>query len=211
MLASVTAHARRNLVAYVALLFALSSTSYAATTALLPANSVGTKQVINHSLRKKDFKAGQLPRGKRGPAGPAGAQGAIGPTGPAGRAGPAGPAGADGADGADGPPGPVELAYVASGIIPLPSGTQQTEAVDCPDGMVVTGGGVDTPSTDTGVSINSSAISTSTGGLPDEWFVSMNNTSGTDTSFVVEASCATPTTISTGSSIKAELRRGVQK
>jgi hypothetical protein len=32
-----------------------------ASSALLPANSVGTKQVINHSLLKKDFKAGQLP------------------------------------------------------------------------------------------------------------------------------------------------------
>ena len=40
MVASVTKHLRRNLIAYVALLFALSSTSYAAATKLLPPNSV---------------------------------------------------------------------------------------------------------------------------------------------------------------------------
>jgi hypothetical protein len=72
MWGSAARHLRRNLVAYLALFVALSSTSYAASSALLPANSVGTKQVINHSLLKKDFKAGQLPRGRRGPAGPLG-------------------------------------------------------------------------------------------------------------------------------------------
>lgn len=89
----VTRHLRRNVVAYLALLFALSSTSYAATTRLLPANSVGSKQVINGSLLKKDFKAGQLLRGARGPQGspgPAGPQGAQGPQGLKGAQGPAG-------------------------------------------------------------------------------------------------------------------------
>ena len=56
-------HARRHLVAYLALFVALGGTSYASTSRLLPRNSVGTKQVINHSLLKVDFKAGQLPRG----------------------------------------------------------------------------------------------------------------------------------------------------
>src|SRR5207244_11645893 len=55
-------HLRANTVAYVALSIALSGTSYAAATKLLPANSVGTHQVINHSLLGRDFKAGQLPR-----------------------------------------------------------------------------------------------------------------------------------------------------
>src|SRR5205823_8129747 len=36
----------------------------------LAANSVGTGKVINGSLLKQDFKAGQLPRGAPGPAGP---------------------------------------------------------------------------------------------------------------------------------------------
>jgi Collagen triple helix repeat (20 copies) len=92
-------HLRRNLVAYVALFAALTSGGYAATTTLLPANSVGTRQVINGSLLKKDFKAGQLPRGARGPRGLTGAIGAAGFAGPAGLTGPAGPAGPAGASG----------------------------------------------------------------------------------------------------------------
>ena len=61
------------IVALAALLVALGGGAIAATT--LPANSVGTRQVINHSLLKKDFKNGQLPRGKRGPGGPRGLTG----------------------------------------------------------------------------------------------------------------------------------------
>jgi hypothetical protein len=58
-------------IATIALLVALGGTGYAAT--LLPANSVGTAQVIDNSLLTKDFKAGQLPAGKPGPAGPSNA------------------------------------------------------------------------------------------------------------------------------------------
>lgn len=57
-------------VACLALAVALSGTAYAVTR--LPANSVGTKQVINHSLQKVDFKQGTL---LRGPVGPRGLQG----------------------------------------------------------------------------------------------------------------------------------------
>jgi hypothetical protein len=86
-------HLRSNLIAYLALLVALSGTSYAAADKLLPANSVGTKQVINGALLKKDFKPGQLPRGARGlqgSPGPAGRQGVQGPAGAQGAQGPAG-------------------------------------------------------------------------------------------------------------------------
>jgi hypothetical protein len=79
--------------ACVALAVALGGTGYAAI--VLPANSVGTKQlknnavnsikVANGSLLKADFKPGQIPAGPEGPSGPAG------PAGPAGAAGPAGP------------------------------------------------------------------------------------------------------------------------
>jgi hypothetical protein len=89
-------HLRRHAVAYVALFFALSGASYAAATTLLPANSVGTRQVINHSLLKKDFKAEQLPRGLRGPRGPRGLTGARGPAGAAGPQGPKGDTGPPG-------------------------------------------------------------------------------------------------------------------
>ncbi len=79
--------------ACLALAVALGGTGYAAI--VLPAGSVGTKQlknnavnsikVANGSLLKADFKPGQIPTGATGPAGPAG------PAGQAGAAGPAGP------------------------------------------------------------------------------------------------------------------------
>jgi hypothetical protein len=97
----VASHVRRNIVGYLALFFALTGTSYAATT-LLPGNSVGTEQVINHSLLKVDFKAGQLPRGA---AGPQGAQGPKGDAGPQGAQGGTGPQGAQGATGLQGTQG----------------------------------------------------------------------------------------------------------
>lgn len=85
-------------IACAALLFSLAGTSYAAYTQLLPRNSVGTAQVRDFSLLRKDFRRGQIPAGPRGrvgpagPAGPAGAQGPAGPAGPSGAAGPAGSA-----------------------------------------------------------------------------------------------------------------------
>ena len=53
-------------IACLALAFALGGTGYAARDALLPANSVGSKQVINHSIRKIDLKAPLPPRKARG-------------------------------------------------------------------------------------------------------------------------------------------------
>jgi hypothetical protein len=182
MLASVMGHARGNLVAYVALFCALSSTSYAAVTRLVPPNSVGTRQVINHSLLKKDFKSGQVPRGARGPAGPAGA---VGPTGPAGPAG------------AKGPPGPVSLTYAESAVTPVAAGTQATASAACPVGMFVTGGGVFVDSTDTAVNVDSSDWdSTTVGGPPNAWSASVNNASASEAHFVVDAICTTPTSVS---------------
>jgi hypothetical protein len=79
-------------VACIALAVALGGTSYAAI--VLPANSVGTKQLVNgavvaakvkgHSLVAANFKAGELPPGPKGADGLAGA---AGPTGPAGAKG----------------------------------------------------------------------------------------------------------------------------
>jgi hypothetical protein len=63
------------MVACAALLVALGGTSIAAVNAL-PRNSVGSLQVIDHSLLAKDFRV--PPRGPAGPAGPAGAAGAAG-------------------------------------------------------------------------------------------------------------------------------------
>jgi hypothetical protein len=85
-------------IASFALMVALSGVGYAAV--VLPANSVGTRQLRNnavvsskvadHSLLLRDFAFGQIPRGPRGSIGPAGAAGPPGPAGPAGPTGPAG-------------------------------------------------------------------------------------------------------------------------
>jgi hypothetical protein len=98
MLGKTVSYINRHHLALFALFFALGGTSFAAGNALLPGNSVGTKQVINGSLQANDLSktarsALKGNRGLRGPAGPAGAQGAQGAT------------GATGAQGVQGAPG----------------------------------------------------------------------------------------------------------
>jgi hypothetical protein len=83
-----------------ALFIALGGTSYAVTS--LPANSVGTKQVINGSLLAIDFKKGQLPQGPKGDPGQQGAPGNSGANGAPGARGPAGPPGPPGQPGFSG-------------------------------------------------------------------------------------------------------------
>ena len=119
MLSSASRHLRRNLVAYLALLFALSGTSYAAATTLLPSNSVGTRQVINGSLLKKDFKSGQLPRGRQGDPGDRGDPG---------------PPGIATVGSVNGPAGP--MCGNGGGACQVGSST-----ATCPTGSVVVGGG----------------------------------------------------------------------
>jgi len=77
-----------NVTSTMALVVALSGTSYAAIK--LPANSVTSKTVKDKTLLRKDFKPGQIPAGKAGPAGAPGSPGAAGPQGPKGDPGPAG-------------------------------------------------------------------------------------------------------------------------
>jgi hypothetical protein len=94
-------------IASLALLVALGGTSMAAVTLVIPrasvgllqlkANSVNSSKVINGSLLRKDFRAGQLPQGPRGP------RGLGGPAGPAGSAGPPGASGPSGAAGVAAP------------------------------------------------------------------------------------------------------------
>jgi hypothetical protein len=71
--------------ALLALFFALGGTAVAAT-ALVPRNSVGSRQVIDGSLQKADLskKAVKLLKGNRGAPGAPGLQGARGATGSAG-------------------------------------------------------------------------------------------------------------------------------
>ncbi len=101
MLGKTASYINRHHLALFALFFALGGTSFAAGNALLPGNSVGTKQVINGSLQTNDLSKTALSslkgnRGPRGPAGPAGVQGAQGAQ---------GATGATGAQGVQGAPG----------------------------------------------------------------------------------------------------------
>jgi len=196
MLVPVLRHLRRNAVAYVALLFALSGTSYAATNALLPRNSVGSQQVINHSLHTIDFASGQLPRGRRGAQGLTGARG---PTGPAGLKGDAGP------KGDEGPPGPVALVYANSGAHSLPAGQTTTQQVFCPQGWFAVGGGVQGGT----ITVDSSDQL----GFPEwpsdpgiGWTVTVTNRGATDTTFQLDVICTLPDLVFT-SAAGATLRQ----
>ena len=83
MLAKTASYINRHHLALFALFFALGGTSLAAGNALLPGNSVGTKQVINGSLQTNDLSktAQKALKGNRGLRGAPGAQGAQGPQG----------------------------------------------------------------------------------------------------------------------------------
>ena len=92
------------------------------------------------------------------------------------------------------------MTYVESDQISLPHGSEATGVAVCPEGMVAIGGGVfpgiiATPPT--GVSVRFSDWDTTTGLVPDEWSVTMNNADpSNDQSFVVDAICTQPTSIS---------------
>jgi hypothetical protein len=107
-------------VACLALGVALSGTAYAVTR--LPANSVGTKQVINRSLQQVDFKRGTLLRG------PAGARGLQGPK------------GATGLQGVAGTGGTVFIRSKSAAISPT-AGVGTTVRTICPEGQKVLYGG----------------------------------------------------------------------
>ncbi len=101
----------RNHLGLLVLFLALGGTSYAALS--LPANSVTTREVKNHSLLRKDFAPAQVRRGRRGPSGPLGASGQPGLRGPRGDHGPKGPTGQKGPQVA--PPAWHELAFAEFG------------------------------------------------------------------------------------------------
>jgi hypothetical protein len=97
MLASLIRHLRHNLIAYTALLVALSGSSYAAA-ALISGSQITPHSIPSNRLTHKAI--AQL-KGNRGPRGLRGAAGRQGPAGPAGPTGPQGIVGV----------GRVELTY----------------------------------------------------------------------------------------------------
>jgi hypothetical protein len=144
-------------VAFIALLVGLGSSAYAQL--IIPRNSVGNPQlkrnavtsskVKNRSLLRRDFRAGQLPRGPRGLTGP---QGPRGPRGFTGERGPAGPAGTPGATNVT-----VRLGPLATG---------GDSIADCLPGERATGGG-GFVSEEGGFLFDSSPTATS--GTPTDW------------------------------------------
>jgi hypothetical protein len=113
----VASHLRANVVAYVALFFALGGTSFAAAEKLVPRNSVGSPQVIDNSLRLRDFNRTQRARLR----GPQGGQGVPGPKGD------------------KGDPGATNVVLVSKVVHAVASAGN---SVDCPAGARATGGGV---------------------------------------------------------------------
>jgi hypothetical protein len=107
------------MVALLALLIALSGTAFAAST-LVPRNSVGSAQIINHSVKKVDLGT-PLPRGPRGPQGAQGAQGVQGP---------------------QGPPGFIGTTHVYYADFVVTAGDVSIHAVGCPAGEGILSGGV---------------------------------------------------------------------
>jgi len=172
MLAKLSSYLRRHHIGLLALFVALSGTAYAAT---LPRNSVGGPQiksnavgsaeVKNRALLRRDFKPGQLPRGARGPQGLQGLQG---------------PAGAPGAPGAAGATNVTVRAGAA--------GARESEAFCAAGERAVGGGGF----TDTANSFLYDSSPGQLSGTPTSWFVAAEDTSGADANVEAYVICAAP-------------------
>jgi Collagen triple helix repeat (20 copies) len=122
MLNGLVQYVRGHHVALLALFVALGGTSVAATTALLPRNTVASPQVVNGSLQTVDLSKKAL-KGLRGRRGLRGLRGLPGPTGATGAIGTQGPQGAQGPQGIQGP-----------------AGTARAYAIVLPDGCTTTPG-----------------------------------------------------------------------
>jgi hypothetical protein len=116
----ITRTAPASVIACIALAIALSGTSYAAF--VLPANSVGSKQLKNRSIQKIDIGKKTIAslRGQRGPVGPASPQGAQGIQGAQGAQGGQGIQGSQGLQGDKGDVGPTFGRSGVGGICALP-------------------------------------------------------------------------------------------
>ena len=189
-------------VSVVALSVALGGTSYAAI--VLPANSVGTKQikssavtsakVKNGSLLLTDFAAGQLASGATGATGATGAAGATGATGVAGATGATGLKGDKGDPGTNGTTNVVvrqspSTAVAASAIV---SATAQ-----CLPGERATGGGYEVSGLGEFATFALDSHPTDLAGVPNGWTVKVNNTStfagnAQPSAVVAKVICAAP-------------------
>jgi hypothetical protein len=157
-------YVRRHHVGLLALFVALGGTAAAATNTLAPRNSVGSLQVVNHSLRKVDF-SGRTIRALKGNRGLRGAQGSRGAT------------GANGASGS----GPGFIATSLQADVPA-SSTTTVQSLSLPAGnyLVVAQAGVNNNSataTDSGSIACTLAAETDSQGLSN-FFLGPNGTAG---------------------------------
>ena len=162
-----------------ALFVALGGTSYAVI--VLPANSVGTKQLKKNSvvsakvrdgtLRARDFAAGQIPAGSPG------VQGARG---------------VSGEKGEPGTPGFSSLRYIRGEWITLPPSDEASDEILCPAGEHVVGGGVLSNYNENGDPVMTSGyVNSSFPPDTSSWFVSVwNPTDDPNFAFQAWAVCA---------------------
>jgi hypothetical protein len=148
-----------NVVATLALFLALGGTSYAVAqlgsgdirdnsirSRDVRDNSLGSGDIHNRSLLRRDFKRGQVPKGRRGKAGPRGSRGLRGKTGKTGRTGKTGAAG-------------VSASTVVSKDSASDSNDKSATA-QCPSGRRALGGGASLKSGPaTNIALGSSAPS----------------------------------------------------
>jgi hypothetical protein len=173
-------------VAFIALLAALGSSAYAQLT--IPRNSVGNAQlkrnavtsskVRNGSLLRRDFRAGQLPRGPQGPQGP------QGPEGPRGLTGERGPVGERGPAGPPGQPGATNVTVTVG-----PEGMGNSIAT-CPVGTRATGGGGDVITPE--AFLTGSAPTVGTGMIPTAWEAEAELADGAPAMVQAYVVCAAP-------------------
>jgi Collagen triple helix repeat (20 copies) len=184
------AYLRQHHVGLLALFLALSGTAYAAT---LPSNIVGTRQlknsavtsakVKNRSLLSRDFKAGQLPRGRQGATGPTGPRGRTGATGSRGPQGPQGPQGVAGRNGA------TNVTVRNSTSVAIAAGATQSATAECAAGeRAVGGGGVATSDNAT----LTDSLPTGSGTSPSGWQVSYRNLTMMPDTISATVVCAAP-------------------
>jgi hypothetical protein len=171
----ITRTAPATVIACIALAIALSGTSYAAF--VLPANSVGTKQLKNRSIQQIDIGKKTIAslRGLRGPQGSVGPQGPAGPQGIQGGQGIPGAKGDKGDPGAPGAAGATNVVVRRGSLVTLSANALTSASASCQAGERATGGGA-TNGGRTGVFVTQSFPNqTADGATPTGWKVTYEN------------------------------------
>lgn len=185
ILVQASSHARRHLVGYIALLFALTGTSYAAAT-LINGSQIKPHTIPKNRLTNSAIASLKGSRGPQGEAGPAGVTGPAGPAGPAGAAGPPGPAGAPGPAGVSG------FERVSATPVSVPTGGADVALLaECPAGKQAISGSYFTSGSGGGAKIRteSSAYSIADDGN-FAWTVVVANDGTGDGTLHVSVICA---------------------